>query len=514
MEKSVEIAVVVAACWPAIRACASAPYRRANPRAAFFAGGALMATAAVTAAAALVHPIVLRSLAALAATAMLAVRWRSRPSFGRNRRLPPGRLTLLPPVAAVHDPDFLARQRAAHGPVCKIGGLRHPVACVFGIGRGLELLQRYDAALEPPALPFNREIPRGFVRYQARDDHARYRPALGRALSRDLVDRSAPAFERTMRDALAAMAAQCRQAPGGAIPPLPPLRAAVFACLAECLLGVPPDDERYPALLAEYRHLDQHRALALFAARGRRAIAAIGALAGRPARRCMLSELVAAAPESADDPTILGNVAYMVSIGHVDVADLLRWVVKLLGDNPSWQDRLRADGGRFAAGGRNDTAYRITMETLRLAQSELINRVATRDIEVGGYVIPRGWVVRICVRESHRDPAVFPDPERFDPDRFRPGRPPLNVFMPFGVSRHACLGEHLTLTIAAAFLTALADGYDLTVASDGPVEMGPFHWRPSSRFRVRLTPRHESAAPAAAGSPTHPQAATADGARA
>jgi cytochrome P450 len=490
VEKIAEIAAVVAASWPAIRACASAPYRRANPRAALFAGGALAATAAVTGAAALAPPVALRALAALAATAALAAWWRSRPGFGRDRGLPPGRLTLLPPLAAVRDPGFLAKQWAAHGPVLKIGGLRHPVACVFGIDRGLDLLQRHDAALGSPALPFSREIERGFVRYQGREDHARCRRVLGRALSRDLVDRSAPAFVRAMRGALAAMAGQCRQAPGGAIPPLPALRAAVFACLAECLLGIPPDDERYPALVAEYRHLDQHKALALSAARGRRAIAAVAALAGRPARRCMLSEIIAAAPESADDPTMLGNVVYMVSIGHVDVADLLRWVVKLLGDTPSWQDRLRADGGSLAEGGCSDVAYRITMETLRLAQSELINRVATRDIEVGGYVIPRGWVVRVCVRESHRDPSAFPDPERFDPDRFRAGRPPLTAFMPFGANRHACLGEHLTVAIAASFLTALADGYDLAIASDGPVEMGPFHWRPSSRFRVRLAARN------------------------
>jgi cytochrome P450 len=422
-------------------------------------------------------------------------------------------LTLLPPVEAVHDPHFLAKQSAAHGPVFKIGGLRHPVACIFGLDRGLDLLQRCDDAVELPTLPFSREIARGFVRYQSREDHARYRRVLGRALSRDLVDRNAPAFERTMRDALAAMAGQCRQAPGGAIPPLPPLRAAVFACLAECLLGIPADDERYPALLAEYRHLDQHKALSLFAARGHRAITAIGTLAGRPASHCMLSEIISAAPESASDPTILGNVAYMVSIGRVDVADLLRWAIKLLGDNPSWQERLRTDGGRSATGNRNDVAYRITMETLRLAQSEFINRIATRDIEVGGYVIPRGWVVRICVRESHRDPSVFPDPERFDPDRFRAGRPPATAFMPFGANRHTCLGEHLTLTIAASLLTALVDGYDLTVASDGPVEMGPFHWRPSSRFRVRLTPRHAPAESVATGIPARPGSRTVESGR-
>ena len=71
-------------------------------------------------------------------------------------------------------------------------------------------------------------------------------------------------------------------------------------------------------------------------------------------------------------------------------------------------------GGRRCAA----TSTRIVMETLRLEQSEYLYRETTRDIEHKGVVIPRGWLVRLCVRESHQDPAIFANPDVFDPDRF------------------------------------------------------------------------------------------------
>ena len=71
-----------------------------------------------------------------------------------------------------------------------------------------------------------------------------------------------------------------------------------------------------------------------------------------------------------------------------------------------------------AAPGELSLAARIIAETLRLEQSEYIVRVARRPLSVGGFRIPAGWLLRLCVRESHRDPTAFTDPDRFDPDRF------------------------------------------------------------------------------------------------
>ena len=129
------------------------------------------------------------------------------------------------------------------------------------------------------------------------------------------------------------------------------------------------------------------------------------------------------------------------------------------------------------------------LETLRLHQSEFIQRRALRPLEIDDYRVPAGWFVRMCVRESHRDPAVFADPDAFDPDRFAGRRFSAYEYSPFGRLEHRCIGVSATLALAGCFVAALADGYDLSVVRDGPHEFNRYHWRPSRRFRVRLAPR-------------------------
>ncbi|MEO6026454.1 MAG: cytochrome P450 [Candidatus Binatia bacterium] len=127
------------------------------------------------------------------------------------------------------------------------------------------------------------------------------------------------------------------------------------------------------------------------------------------------------------------------------------------------------------------------LETLRLEQSEFLFRTVCAPIEVEGFRMPAGWLLRLCVRESHRDPAVFAEPDRFDPERFvtPPGR---LAYSPFGVatSRHACLGEALTKTVASVVLAELGRGFTWRTVADGPREFDGWHWTPSPNFRIAL----------------------------
>jgi cytochrome P450 len=132
---------------------------------------------------------------------------------------------------------------------------------------------------------------------------------------------------------------------------------------------------------------------------------------------------------------------------------------------------------------------RVVLETLRLEQSEHLYRVATREIEHRGFVIPRGWLVRLCVRESHRDPAVFENPEAFDPDRFLRRTYTRREYSPFGAGlRHTCLGEGLTRLVGHVFVEEVASAYTWRTVTDGAYEYSAWrHWRPSSRWRVLAT---------------------------
>jgi cytochrome P450 len=112
-------------------------------------------------------------------------------------------------------------------------------------------------------------------------------------------------------------------------------------------------------------------------------------------------------------------------------------------------------------------------------------------VAVEGFVIPAGWLLRLCIRESHRDPAIFAEPDRFDPDRFRGRAYSRLEYSPFGAStsRHACLGELLAKTIARVFLVEVARGFAWRVVGDGPREFDGWHWTPGPRFRIAIAPR-------------------------
>ena len=156
---------------------------------------------------------------------------------------------------------------------------------------------------------------------------------------------------------------------------------------------------------------------------------------------------------------------------------LLHWIVKMLGDNPIWIARVRLDKG--------DLDRRIVMETLRLAQSEYIARRVLRPFEIDGYRVPQGARLRICVNESHRDPAVFEAPETFDPDRFSGRRYTSAEYAPFGMLEHSCLGVQTTHVLAAAFLREYCE-YDWIVCNDAEPEYDGLHWTPSRRLRITL----------------------------
>ena len=133
------------------------------------------------------------------------------------------------------------------------------------------------------------------------------------------------------------------------------------------------------------------------------------------------------------------------------------------------------------------------METLRLAQSEYLYRLTTTDIRYKDFLFPRGWLVRICVGESHRDPIVFSEPSVFNPDRFLDPKITRHQFSPFGAGlRHSCLGEELTILIGRVLVKELVRGADWRTVADGPYEYSSWrHWRPASAWRVSVTPVSE-----------------------
>ncbi|XP_051160004.1 cytochrome P450 4C1-like, partial [Leptopilina boulardi] len=103
---------------------------------------------------------------------------------------------------------------------------------------------------------------------------------------------------------------------------------------------------------------------------------------------------------------------------------------------------------------------RVIKETMRLFPAvPIIAREVTEDLEIDGYTIPKGCAVAASIIVLHRDEKYWPDPLKFDPDRFLPDeihkRHPL-AYMPFLIGSRDCIGRVYALmsikVIAATFL--------------------------------------------------------------
>ena len=157
-------------------------------------------------------------------------------------------------------------------------------------------------------------------------------------------------------------------------------------------------------------------------------------------------------------------------------------------------DHLFADGAPTAVG-LNDmpVTQRAIQETLRLHPIvPVMVRTVANSFEFSGYWIPAGTSVWVAMPVSHHLPELYPDPERFDIDRFLPerrehGQP--GAYTPFGFGPHSCLGQgaaqaQMTLIIATILHRAeiVLDPPDYQMKLDSiPVPS------PNRSFKIRLT---------------------------
>lgn len=490
-----ELALLAATCRRSVELVRRADLRRIAPTAHTALFATLGGGAAVALGLALWAPAALHVLAAGAATLWVACAYRAHPGFGRRRGLPPGSLSLADSVVAIVDRDFYRARFERHGPIFKMSQFHRGAICVQGIQRGLELLREKSECLGPGELPFSRDIPGGFVRYMAGATYERYGTLLRGSLAGPVVRAAEPEIRATIRCELGRLADECERSPERGVPPGEAFDCIVLAAFLRVLFGLSRDSPEFAECRRLYEKLRlQHLGRGL-TAETRATLDSFRTVIRKRAREfrrdeddrsasSALEALVRAEPVLPDD-TLVDNLVFILKISSANVTSLLHWIVKLVGEHPEWTERLRDGDSRELAG-------RIVKETLRLEQSEYLYRSVRETFTWNGFVFPRGWLVRVCVKESHRDETVFDDAARFDPDRWirRPiGR---DEYSPFGGGPHACNGIDLSNAISEILVEELARGFDWSIADDGPLERDFrhwSHWRPSSRLRLSIERR-------------------------
>ncbi|MEQ1909260.1 MAG: cytochrome P450, partial [Vicinamibacterales bacterium] len=431
----------------------------------------------------------LRPAAILATAAVVYLLWRARPNYGVASGLPPGSLQPLP-VRPWSDAEFYAKQARRYGDIFKMSQFGRPMVCVLGLERANRLLLEHDDQLVAPPLAFSRFIEGGYLRYLPEQSHTQYRRIFRTLFHSQVLTNAEPRLASVFRDALRAMADESARA--GEVVVKPAFMRMMFAAWSELFYGIDAKHPDFPRLIGLFKIIDARKARWSSRRRVGAALADIGSILRQRAEvlaaveapsACFLVELSRTDPEALADRTILGNLIYIMHITWGDVTGLLLWVFRMLTDHPESRERLARERSRQLATG-------IVLETLRLEQSESRYRRTLSDLELDGFRIPKGWLVRMCIRESHRDEKVFPNPFVFDPDRFA-GRPfKRGEYAPFGAFRLACIGEDLTKAVAGIFALELASGFTWQMVEDGPAQVSSWvHNAPNPRLSVRMTSR-------------------------
>jgi cytochrome P450 len=189
----------------------------------------------------------------------------------------------------------------------------------------------------------------------------------------------------------------------------------------------------------------------------------------------MFTQLCHAADEDGNrfsDQDIIDHMNFMMMAAHDTITSSVSSLVWLLAKNPDWQDRLRQEISGLGLGD-GDVSYDMLsqMPLVEMAFKEALRinppvpqvpRRALRDFEFGGYKIPAGVGVNIDPYFVHHDPALWPDPEKFDPLRFTDDKVRDRhkyAWVPFGGGAHMCLGLHFAYMQAKVFFVHLLRDY-------------------------------------------------------
>jgi cytochrome P450 len=218
----------------------------------------------------------------------------------------------------------------------------------------------------------------------------------------------------------------------------------------------------------------------------------------------LLSMLLRSRDEEQDrsglnDEQVRDEVMTIFLAGYETVANALAWTWMLLAQNPEAEAKLHLELDRVLGGrlpGLDDLAElkyteMVLAESMRLyPPAWAMGRQATRDVALGPYLLPAGTYFFFSQYIIQRSAENFPEPLRFDPERFTPERRAARskfVYFPFGAGGRQCIGESFAWMEMTLVLATLAQRWRLRLISGQQLEVQPkITLRP--KYGIRMIP--------------------------
>ncbi|MCB9455902.1 MAG: cytochrome P450 [Anaerolineaceae bacterium] len=208
----------------------------------------------------------------------------------------------------------------------------------------------------------------------------------------------------------------------------------------------------------------------------------------REDRGDLLSMLLMAEDEDGNhmtDEQARDELVTLFLAGHETTANALNWTWYLLAQNPEAEAKLHAELDSVL-GGKPPTlddlkrlpyTEMVVKEALRLYPPAFgFGRVATEDLEIGGYFVPKDTVVAITSYIVHHSPKWWDEPEAFRPERFTPeneAKQHRYAYVPFGGGPRVCIGNSFAMMEAQLLLATIASRYQFRLQPGQMVEMLP-----------------------------------------
>lgn len=187
----------------------------------------------------------------------------------------------------------------------------------------------------------------------------------------------------------------------------------------------------------------------------------------------------------------IDNCLAILVAGYDTTSTTLTYIFWALAKHLDVQEKLRAD--LMTYGSESQYLDQVIDETMRLYPTLILftSRMAAKTAEINGVTIPQGTKVNYNAWLVQRDAEIWPEPTKFDPDRFKPENEihPC-AFAPFGMGTHKCLGFQLAKLELKMIVCDIILRYEIGLISPREMDLinyGNFLSKPHERVLIELT---------------------------
>lgn len=206
------------------------------------------------------------------------------------------------------------------------------------------------------------------------------------------------------------------------------------------------------------------------------------------------------------DKELRDQLITLLVAGHDTTATGLAWALERLTRHP--EILAKAVAAAEAGNAGDEYLDAIGKETLRIRPVVPdVGRILKEPVEVAGYRLPAGVMVVPSITSVHADPAVYPDPEKFDPDRMVDATLSPTTWFPFGGGNRRCLGAGFAMVEMRIVLREILRRVELSTTTEPGEKTKLKHVIMTPARGGRITVRAvKQLAPAVAGAPEVPSA--------